>query len=127
MFNSMITIGLSIALVLTGIYFFTAKDVIIFLLEILIVAEIVRMLVNFVQDKNHKVNIRYAIDGSIIYVLRELYISLTAFQIQPELWLQISIYMGVIAGFVVLRTITITQFEMIVDSETTKKKLKIED
>lgn len=124
MLKSMFTVGLSIVLVFIGLYFFTSKDVIITLLELLIVAEIVRMLANFVFDTDHKVNIRYAIDGSIIYVLRELYISLTAFQQNPDLWIQISIYMGVIVGFIVLRTITITQFEMILGSD---KKLTIND
>jgi uncharacterized membrane protein (DUF373 family) len=120
----MITVGLSIVLVFVGLYFFTATDVIITLLEILIVAEIVRMLANFMLDTDHKVNIRYAIDGSVIYVLRELYITLTAFQQNPELWVQIAIYMAVIAGFVVLRTVTITQFEMILGSD---KKLNKTD
>ena len=114
MLKSMGIVGFSIALVLFGLYFYTAKDMIIFLLEILIVAEITRMLANFVMDRNHKVNIRYAIDGSIIYVIRELYITLTAFQTNQELWLQISIYMGVITGFIVLRTIAILQFESII-------------
>ena len=114
MFKSMITIILAIALVAIGVAFFSVNTTIILLLEVLIVAEIVRMLANFILDTNHKVNIRYAVDGSIIYVIRELYIALTAFQQDPEMWLNIMVYMLVIGAFILMRTATITQFEMIV-------------
>ena len=118
----MFTVGLSVVLVLIGVYFFTAQDIIIFLLEILIVAEIVRMLANFITDKNHKINIRYAIDGSIIYVLRELYITLTAFQTNPELWTQILVYMCVILAFIGARSVTIKQYDLIVNGEAENLK-----
>lgn len=107
--RSVLYVCISIILVVLGYKFYTVQEVIIGLLELLIVIEIVRMIANFISDTHHKINMRYAVDGAIIYMLHELYIVLANFRSHPALCLQIIIYMLCIYVFIKLRTIVIDQ------------------
>lgn len=104
---------ISILLVLLGMKFYTVQEIIIHLLELLIVIEIVRMIANFISDSNHKINLRYAVDGAVIYMLHELYIILVEFRCSSSLYIQILIYLLCIIVFILLRTIVIKQQEII--------------
>jgi len=61
-----------IALIITGADF---TKTIILLLELIVIIEVTQMI--FIFFKKHRIKLRYMIDTAIIYILRELMISIT--------------------------------------------------
>ena len=100
-------ISLALGLLFAGFYFMTVKYMIILLLEFLIILEIVKMASKFLLDEG--MDMHYVIDGSIIYVLREIYILVTDINAVENGPMIMMIYIGLIFAFVYLRGVLIYQ------------------
>jgi len=56
------------------VYFFSIAKIIVYTLSFLILLESVRTIYDFVFEEQHRIKLRYLIDGAILFGLRELFV-----------------------------------------------------
>ena len=67
-----------LALLLFGLtYWFKPTDIILHTLSFLVLLEIVRTVYEYTIKPNHRIKLRYMLDGAILFSIRELFIGLT--------------------------------------------------
>jgi len=57
-------------------YFIPIAEIIIMSLSFVILMEVVRTIYEYIANDNHRVKVRYIIDGSILFSLREFFVGL---------------------------------------------------
>ncbi len=77
-------------------------NIVLFLLEFMVIIELVQMVMIFF--KRQRIKIRYMVDASIIYIIRELMISLTEYHKDFKL---ITFYLFLIGAFFFFRFLAI--------------------
>jgi uncharacterized membrane protein (DUF373 family) len=66
-----------LTIILFGVSYFTGMaNVIIYTLNFLILVEIVRTIVDYINNPEHRIKIRYIIDSGILFSIRELFVGM---------------------------------------------------
>lgn len=83
-----------------GIFFTNPVTVVINLLYFVIILEVTRMIVEYIQSRNHRVKIRYLVDASFVAIFREIIIIIVDSHHLSEHWKILAVYISL--SFVVL-------------------------
>jgi len=102
-----------IVLIITSIlmslsYFYSTSQIIIMSLNFLILMEVVKTILEYLQHDQHRVKLRYVIDGAILFGIRELFVAWVMMKTNFEKSIHIiSLSVVIISILVILRIILI--------------------
>jgi len=86
------------ALLFSMSYWFGISIIIIDTLSFLILMEIVRTIWDYIDNPEHRVKVRYIIDGGILFTIRELFVGLLMMKTSLELALVIVLIAIIVMG-----------------------------